>query len=235
MITPVRARSWNAVAVLGAAVSIIALAALLGWALTRPGDSAGDGLAALETTSAPTPSTKVTDPPAASRALPRPTARDASVGALAASVAPAPTRLVIKDLGVDATVDPVGVQKDGAMVIPAEPTSVGWYRYGSAPSDGEGHTVIAGHVATREDGAGALAALRDAEPGMVVKVTDAGGKTTRYTVTGREKIVKKTLPVDEIFARVGKPRLVLITCGGEYIPELRSHRDNIVVTATPLP
>jgi sortase (surface protein transpeptidase) len=128
----------------------------------------------------------------------------------------------------------VGVQDDGAMVIPAEPTSVGWYRYGSAPDDRRGNTVIAGHVATREDGKGALAALREAEPGMEVIVTTADGTEHRYEVTGREAIVKKALPVAEIFARDGRPLLVLITCGGEYNPQLRSHRDNIVVTATPV-
>jgi sortase (surface protein transpeptidase) len=89
-------------------------------------------------------------------------------------------------------------------------------------------------VATREDGKGALAALREAEPGMEVIVTTADGTEHRYEVTGREAIVKKALPVAEIFARDGRPLLVLITCGGEYNPQLRSHRDNIVVTATPV-
>ncbi len=241
MISRDRLNGWNAVAVLGALVSVTAVVALLSWALTRPGDSAGDGIASLAGTSALAPTAGASapaagaPPAAASRALPRPTVRDASVGSLRRTTAPHPTRLVIKNLGVDAAVNPVGVQEDGAMVIPAEPMSVGWYRFGSAPADPRGNTVIAGHVATREDGAGALAALRDAEPGMVVRVTDAAGTTTRYKVVGRKAIVKKALPVDEIFARDGKPRLVLITCGGEYIPELRSHRSNVVVTATPLP
>ena len=120
------------------------------------------------------------------------------------------------------------------MVIPAAPTSVGWYRFGGAPADAKGNTVIAGHVATREDGAGALAPLRGAEPGMRVTVTTSDGEEHDYEVAGREAVVKKALPVDEIFARDGRPLLVLITCGGEYLPELRSHRDNIVVTAVPV-
>ncbi len=231
MIPRDQAKSWNAVAVGAAVVSVAALVGLLGWGLTRPGDSAGEGIADLTAaSSSPTP----TPPTAASRTFPRPSVRDASVGSLQLSSAPPPTRLVIKDLDVDATVDAVGVQDDGAMVIPAAPTSVGWYRFGSAPTDPEGHTVIAGHVATPEDGPGALAPLRGAEPGMVVSVTDADGEVHDYEVVGREKIVKKSLPVDEIFDREGKPLLVLITCGGEYLPELRSHRDNIVVMAEPI-
>ena len=88
-------------------------------------------------------------------------------------------------------------------------------------------------MATREDGPGALAPLRNARPGMRVTVTTADGDRHDYEVVGREAIVKKALPVDEIFARDGRPLLVLITCGGEYLPELRSHRDNIIVTAVP--
>ncbi|MGL5929596.1 MAG: class F sortase [Dermatophilaceae bacterium] len=146
----------------------------------------------------------------------------------------APTRISIPDLDVEARVDAVGVQKDGAMVIPAAPTAVGWYRYGASPSSKAGNTVIAGHVATREDGAGAFAPLKGAEEGMRIEVTDAEGTVREYEVVGRERIYKKKLPVDEIFARDGKPLLVLVTCGGEYIRELRSHRDNIVVTAAPV-
>jgi hypothetical protein len=211
---------------------VAALVALTVWFVGLPGPSAGTTLAEAESTGTarPTASSTVSTPQ-----LPQPGTRDASLDSLADSRAPAPTRLVIRDLGVDATIKGVGVQQDGAMVIPAAPTSVGWYRYGAAPGDPEGNTVIAGHVATREDGPGALAPLRGATPGMRVTVTTADGVQHRYEVVGRELIVKKALPVDEIFAREGKPLLVLITCGGEYLPELRSHRDNVVVTAVPVP
>ncbi|MBD3782253.1 MAG: class F sortase [Micrococcales bacterium] len=212
-----------------AAVGLLAVAALTGWALSRPGPTSGDGTAALRdspsasaTGPAPTPSVAATARPAAPTDL------------AGARSGPPPVRVRIPALGVDATVRPVGVQKDGAMVIPAAPTSVGWYRFGRAPGDAVGHTVIAGHVATQEDGPGALAPLERAEKGMRVEVTTADGATFRYTVSGRALIHKKALPVDEIFARDGAPRLVLVTCGGEYIPALRSHRDNVVVTAVPV-
>ncbi len=232
MSRPSRRRTWTTAAVVSLVTCVAALVALTVWVVGRPGPSAGTTLAEAESTATawPTASSTVSTPQ-----LPQPSTRDASLGSLADSRASAPARLVIGDLGVDATIKGVGVQQDGAMVIPAAPTSVGWYRYGSAPDDPEGNTVIAGHVATREDGPGALAPLRGAKPGMRVTVTTADGEKHRYQVVGRELIVKKALPVDEIFAREGKPLLVLITCGGEYLPELRSHRDNVVVTAVPLP
>ena len=175
--------------------AVVALAALGGlalWALGRPGPSAGADLADVRATAAAAPTTSTAAPsapvaaPSPSRSLPQPKTRDASLGSLTASAQPAPTRLVINALGVDARVDDVGVQDDGAMVIPAAPTSVGWYRYGAAPGDARGNTVIAGHVATREDGPGALAPLRGAKPGMRVTVTTADGTKHDYKVVGRE-------------------------------------------------
>lgn len=239
MDTRTTARRWKAVSAVAAAVTLVALVALGFWVTGQPGPTTGAALDDLRTAEPATaaPTTPVTTPsPSPSRPttpLPTATPRDASLDALGAP-SPPPMRLVIPDLRVDATVDGVGVQEDGAMVIPAEPTSVGWYRYGSAPQDAQGNTVIAGHVATREDGPGALARLRDAETGMRVTVTTADGTDHEYEITGREAIVKKALPVDEIFARDGRPLLVLITCGGEYDRELRSHLDNIVVTAAPV-
>ena len=240
MSSSTRRRTWTTVSVVALVASVAALVALTVWFVGRPGPSAGAALSDVRSTasatlSTATPTASPTPESTSSRPLPKVGTRDGSLEALETTGTPAPARLVIGDLGVDATVKGVGVQDDGAMVIPAAPTSVGWYRYGSAPGDAEGNTVIAGHVATREDGAGALAPLRGAKPGMRVTVTTADGTKHRYEVVGRELVVKKALPVDEIFAREGKPLLVLITCGGEYLPELRSHRDNVVVTAVPLP
>ncbi len=228
------ARRWRAAAVTAAVVALSAVLGMAGWAVTRPGDAAGDGLAALGAASAPA----TVSPPPASASGPAPspsvraTAHPAAPGDRSIAAAPPPTRLRIPALRITASVDPVGVQPDGAMVIPAALTRVGWYRYGAAPEDPQGHVVIAGHVAT-EAGPGALARLAEAEPGMRVEVVDADGTVHRYTVRGREAIHKTALPVDEIFARDGRPVLVLITCGGEYIPQLRSHRDNVIVTAVP--
>ena len=42
------------------------------------------------------------------------------------------------------------------------------------------------------------------------------------------------LPLDRLFARDGPPRLTLITCGGPFLPEYLSYRDNVVVVAEPL-
>ena len=135
--------------------------------------------------------------------------------------------------GIDAPVDPVGVEPQGEMTLPADVDRVGWYRFGPVPGAAEGTAVVAGHVDDAEQGLGALAPLRTAEPGDEVLVEAADGAVTRWTVGSRERIEKPGVPLGDLFARTGSPQLVLITCGGPFDAELRSYRDNVVVVATP--
>jgi sortase (surface protein transpeptidase) len=203
-------RPAAATAVLGLALAVGAPTA---WSLTRPPATAG------------APVEQVLEaPPAPS--LPR----TASAVPQAQQTTPAPARLVVPALGVDTVVDAVGVEADGQMTVPAEVDRVGWYRFGPAPGD-DGSAVLAGHVDSRTQGLGAMAPLREAEPGQEVLVTDAAGTTSRWRVVSRELIEKRVLPLDRLFTRTGPPRLTLITCGGPFLPEYGSYRDNVVVVA----
>lgn len=204
----------------------LAVAAPTTWSLTRPDASAGAPVESV----LPAPATSVGGREAAGT-LPELTARSASPAGQ--EQRPAPVRLAVPALGVDTIVDPVGVEPDGQMTIPAEVDRVGWYRFGPAPGD-DGSAVLAGHVDDREQGLGAMAPLRAAEVGQEVAVTDAAGTTTRWRVVSRELIQKQVLPLDRLFAREGPPRLTLITCGGPFLPEYASYRDNVVVVAEPL-
>ncbi len=253
-------RPAAAVAVLGVALAVGVPTA---WSLTRPPASVGASVEeAVGTPSAPSSSpTSSSSAPAAStsRTVPSssPTASSspapvpsspAAVPALppAAGIAtrdaapqvapapPSPVRLTAPALGVDATVDAVGVDPDGQMTIPAEVDRVGWYRFGPAPGV-SGSAVLAGHVDSRTQGLGAMAPLREAAVGDEVQVTDATGGATRWRVVSRELISKQVLPLDRLFSRDGPPRLTLITCGGPFLPEFGSYRDNVVVVAEPIP
>jgi sortase (surface protein transpeptidase) len=140
----------------------------------------------------------------------------------------------VPTLGIDAAVDPVGVEPDGQMTIPAEVDRVGWYRFGPTPGHA-GSAVIAGHVDSRTQGLGAMAPLREATAGDEVLVTDATGTASRWRIVSRELISKQALPLDRLFAREGPPRLTLITCGGPFLPEFQSYQDNVIVVAEPIP
>ena len=209
------------------AVLVAGLALAVGvptaWAVTRPGTAAGPPVASVLSTPPPAPVPAV--------AAPAVTARPAAPSAVVPVVPPVRLQLA----GVDAPLDPVGVEPDGAMTLPGDVDRVGWYRFGPTPGDDEGTAVLAGHVDDAEQGLGALAPLREAEVGAEVRVTDASGAVTSWRVVSRELIEKRAVPLDALFQRTGPPRLVLLTCGGEFLPELRSYTDNVVVVAEPAP
>lgn len=208
------------------------------WLLTRPGTSDGPPVAEVVAgSSGPAVSPSAGPDQAGSGGpsgvpLPPVTTRPATPQVVEAL--PAPTRLAVPALGIDAPVDAVGVEPDGTMTIPEDVARVGWYRFGPAPGAPEGSAVLAGHVDDAEQGLGALSPLAGASVGDQVQVTDAAGGSTTWQVVAREEFSKQSVPLADLFARSGPPRLVLITCGGPFLADVRSYEDNVVVVAEPV-
>lgn len=143
-----------------------------------------------------------------------------------------PATVRIPTLGYAANVRPVGVARDGQMALPPRPTRLGWYRYGPAPGADRGAAVLAGHLDSRRFGLGPLVRLREASRGDRVVVQDARGRRLDYTVTDVRRFDRQALPAG-LFARTGRPRVHLITCGGAYDPSSGGYQRNLVVTAEP--
>lgn len=197
------------------------------WVLTRPPAAAGPS--AEQVLAAPTAGRGTATP--APGTPPSVTTRDAAPPS--SGTVPVPVLVSVPALGVSAPVDPVGVDPEGRMELPADVDRVGWYRFGPVPGGG-GSAVLAGHVDDREQGLGVLAPLRRAAVGDEVLVTDSTGTAGRWRIVSRELIEKRALPQDALFRRDGPPRLVLVTCGGPFVPESGSYRDNVVVVAEPV-
>lgn len=143
-----------------------------------------------------------------------------------------PVRLQVPDAGIDVEVRPTGVAEDGSMELPETVRRAGWYEFGATPRDEVGSTVIAAHVDTRTEGLGPFARLASVRKGERVVVTDRSGRDHSYRIVSRRLIVATRLPIEDLFDRDGRPRLVLLTCGGAY--DARSgYRDNVVVLAEP--
>ncbi|GAA0460512.1 hypothetical protein Ade02nite_14810 [Paractinoplanes deccanensis] len=146
----------------------------------------------------------------------------------------APARLRVPALGLDATVDPVGVDPaTGEFAVPPSVDRVGWYRYGPGLTARTGSIVIAGHVDSAEEGEGAFFRLGSLKAGDTITLTGPGERTFR--VVARERYRKSAIPLDKYFARDGPARLTLITCGGPFDERTRHYRDNVVITAVPSP
>lgn len=145
---------------------------------------------------------------------------------------PAPVRVEVPALDVDVSVRPEGVDAQGRMALPASADQAAWYRFGSAPASTSGATVVAAHVDDAES-VGPFARLALARSGSAVRVRTADGTTHNYTVTDVRTEAKADVSFDDLFDRSGRPRLVLVTCGGEWDAGAGSYSDNIVVTAEP--
>jgi sortase (surface protein transpeptidase) len=226
-----------------AALLLVAGLALGGWALLDDtGDDIGtvtlvdgDEPAASESTDDNTP---LVEPQAAAASTPAPPAigrSSARISDIDVTAVPAPSRIALPSIGVDAPIIGVGVDPDGLMTVPEDVTTVGWYRFGAAPGTNAGTVVLAGHVDDSEQGRGVFFDLRAVEVGDTITTTDESGTATEWRVTGRRSYDKASLPVDVLYRRTGPPSLVLITCGGDFDRSARSYKSNIVVEAEPLP
>ena len=147
--------------------------------------------------------------------------------------APPPRRVRIGSQDLSMPIVATGVTPDGQMELPDDPREIGWYRFGALPGDPRGSAVLGGHVDSQRYGTGPLARLASVQEGARITVTAADGQRLDYRVTSVERITKAALPVDRLFDPDVDHRLVVITCGGRYLPDAGGYEDNIVVIATP--
>ncbi|HET8657652.1 MAG TPA: class F sortase [Micromonosporaceae bacterium] len=226
-----------------AGAALLVLAGVVAWRVVGPapadfGGAAAAGLASPASSAAASPAGLAAPPssPAATRAgsAPPPRVRIQD-GALPSAVRVPPVRLSIPAVGASARVVPVGVVAgtDG-MDVPRSVDTVGWYRYGSQLASTAGSIVLAGHVDGAAQGPGAFFRLREVPAGARVTVIGSDGAVRTYQVVAREVFDKSAVPLDRLFARDGRLRLTLVTCGGEYDAARRAYRDNVVVTAVPV-
>ena len=144
-----------------------------------------------------------------------------------------PVRIRVPSVEIDIPVGPVGVEEDGLMEIPEDIRTAGWYQYGPAPGSVNGSAVITAHVDSFEQGLGPFAYLKQLSAGADIIVTTADGAEFVYIVESVQNVERTQLPLGQVFDRVGVPRLVLITCGGQFDENVRTYSDNIVVIANP--
>jgi sortase (surface protein transpeptidase) len=116
--------------------------------------------------------------------------------------------------------------------VPAPIGRTGWWEDGMTPGARAGAVLIAGHVDRARSGPGAFFRLREADAGDRVQVTTRNGRTFTYRVVSVTRYPKSRLPTS-VYSRTGRPRLVLVTCGGPFDRASGRYRDNIVLTAVP--
>lgn len=150
------------------------------------------------------------------------------------SIAPRPQPIGLAIDSIDTAEYPirgVGLEADGELEVPDE-TEIGWYKYG-ATAGRPGATVLAAHVSWNNT-TGPFYELGNVDPGDEITVTLDDGTERQYEVIERTMYDKSELPRERIWRNTGDETLVLITCGGDFNPDIRRYRQNIVVYAVPV-
>lgn len=220
---------------LGAVTVLAAEALVAGVALWPPASSvagtphaaaAPEPVAQPQETTAPPATTSVPAPPPSAEPGP---ATTQAPKAPAAPVAQAGT-VRLPDGGVARLVRQ-DVQ-NGVLPVPAQLTQAAWW--GADLQAERGASVFAGHV-NWGGRIGPFAELWTARIGQEVTVTDFDGKTTVYRISQLFSLDKDELPqrAPDLFAQTGPHRIVLVTCGGEWVGGAQGYAENRVVLADP--
>lgn len=142
--------------------------------------------------------------------------------------APLPQRVFVPRLGIDATLQPLHLGKEGELVAP-DYGRAGWYQAGPEPGE-PGRAVVAGHVDSKT-GPDVFAALGRARAGDRVRIRLVDGSDVTFVVTAVEVHPRAQFPTARVYGSEGPPELRLITCTGEYDVQRDGYQDNVVVFA----
>lgn len=148
---------------------------------------------------------------------------------LATSATSAPVRVQVPAIGVDSTLESLGLLADGELASPTDFPVAGWYAGGVRPGD-PGPAIVAGHIDSVA-GPAVFYDLGALERGDPVVVTRADGTVVRFTVESKAQYAKAKFPTDAVYGPTPTPELRLITCTGAFDRSARSYEDNLVVTA----
>ncbi|MFF3216429.1 class F sortase [Streptomyces sp. NPDC002886] len=154
-------------------------------------------------------------------------ATNASV--LSASV---PDRIVIPDIKVDAPLDAVGLDAQGAMKEPDfdKPKDAAWYKEGPTPGE-KGAAAIVGHMDTPQAPEAVFYNLKKLKKDEKIEVHRDDGSTAVFAVDEVDTFKKDQFPTDKVYGDThGKAELRVITCGGNLTKD-RHWDANVVVFA----
>ncbi len=123
-----------------------------------------------------------------------------------------PKRLRIPAVGIDAAVESVGLDAEGAMGTPLNFDNTAWYELGPRPGE-PGNAVIDGHVDSAALKRGAVFwNLRQVQPGNLILVISDDDTEHRFIVTSVQAYTPQNAPTDQIFGPADGAHLNLITC-----------------------
>jgi LPXTG-site transpeptidase (sortase) family protein len=139
-----------------------------------------------------------------------------------------PIRLVIPEIDAAAAIEYVGLTPQGAMAVPAGPTSTAWFDLGPRPGE-IGSAVIAGHEGWKDGIRAVFDDLYELRIGDKVYVEGGQNKIATFVVIGIRTYGQNGDASDVFDSKDGKAHLNLITCEGMWNAAQKSYSDRLVV------
>jgi LPXTG-site transpeptidase (sortase) family protein len=143
-----------------------------------------------------------------------------------------PKILSIDKLGVTARIKPLGVDKDNALLSPANIYDVGWYNASSKPGDTKGAMLIDGHVSGPTQH-GVFYNIKQLTPGDKITVERGDGTIFTFKVVGKDQVDVDKVDMAKAL-RSADPStlgLTLITCGGKFDVAANHYLQRVVIYA----
>lgn len=144
-----------------------------------------------------------------------------------------PARITVPSIDVVSAVNPVGLNRDGTLEVPAPGPlydQAAWYRGSVTPGE-RGPSVILGHVDSAKNGPSVFYRLGEMRPGETFTVARADNAVLTFRVDSVRSYPKNDFPTLTVYGATDRPEIRLITCGGDFDSAARSYRDNTVVFA----
>ena len=140
------------------------------------------------------------------------------------------SRVRLPRLDIDAPIVTLGVDPDGTMQSPNNPTDVAWYNFSARPGE-LSNVVMAGHLDYVDYGPAVFYRLKDARIGDELELDLVDGSVARYRVLRVTTYDETTAPVLDIVGPTDVETVTLITCGGSFDPLSREYDKRVVLRA----
>ena len=141
-----------------------------------------------------------------------------------------PARIQIPILGIDTTIEPIGLTSNNEMEIPQAWDTVGWYQFGSRPGQ-SGNAVLAGHLDTNTGAPGIFWRLDELQAGDMILIGTEEGESLLFQIESLTSYPYEQAPRQEIFGPAESPQLNLITCSGNWSAQNQIYDHRLVVSA----
>lgn len=157
-----------------------------------------------------------------------PATASSAPSAARAAANPAPFRLLIPRIGVNATIEARGLDANRNMETPSDFHDVAWYNLGPTPGQ-PGNALLNGHV-DWWTGSAVFTRLGELRAGDSVIVIRGDGKLVTFKVTSRSTVTAGAR-VASLFAPSKVATLTLITCAGVWDAATLSNTKRLLVSA----